>query len=216
MNSYTAIIFGISGVCFGIAIPAISDRIVIYKSQKREFETPARSQDQRVRIFLALLNGFLWTYMGYKLDDTFTAFMISMLFTAAILISVIDLRIRLIPNELVLLVICLGIFFQINYFGWMALLYASFCMVLVGFLFVFVGRIVGFEKVGAGDIKLIAAMGLVLGYPNIKTALIGMSLALLVFCIGGLALKKLTLYSTFPFAPFIMLGAAGALIHLIQ
>lgn len=210
-----AINFSISGIGLGIAIPAISNRIVFYKEQKRNLKTDVQNLDKKVYGFLAVLNGLLWIYAGMMLDNTFIAILTAMISTVAILIAAIDMRIRLIPNELVLLMLCLGMLFQIILFGWVALLYACFSMAAIGLVFVIVGRLLGFEQVGAGDVKLSAAIGLVLGYPHIKIALIGMSAALLVFCLGGLAVKKLNMQSTFPFAPFMMFGTVCALINII-
>ncbi|MHC1721564.1 MAG: prepilin peptidase [Aminipila sp.] len=214
VDIYIMIIFGILGIGTGVAIPAISNKIIILKNHKtmnlyRGFEI----NNSRL---IAVLNGILWMYAGIKLENAFIAFLVSLIFTVAILISVIDLQIRLIPNELIILITSLGITFQIIKFGWMSILYSFFCMVAVGFFFILAARIVGFEQVGAGDIKLIAAIGLLLGYPYIKIALIGMSIALLIFCLGGLTMKKLTVRSTFAFAPFIMFGTICTLIYIIN
>jgi leader peptidase (prepilin peptidase)/N-methyltransferase len=216
MNIYITIIFGILGIASGIAIPVISDRMVIYKSPKKDSGNIPRGLDIKTRGLVVILNGLLWIYAGIRLENMVTAFLVSLLFTVALLISVIDMQIRLIPNELVLLMICLGVPFQILYFGWTAFAYAFICMIAVGLVFTLVGKLVGFEQVGAGDIKLAAAIGLVLGYPLIKIALIGMSAALLVFCLGGLAVKRMTIHSAFPFAPFIMFGTICALTFIID
>lgn len=213
-NMAITITFGILGIGTGIAIPAISDRIIAYKNQKRNIEAVGLTLGVKSRGIVAVLNGLLWFYAGIGSENIITALLVSILFTAAILISVIDMQIRLIPNELILLLLCLGISFQIFYFGWSALLSALLCMTVIGLVFILVGRFVGFEQVGGGDVKLAAAIGLVLGYPQIKIALIGMSAALLFYCIGGLAVKKLTAHSAFPFAPFIMFGTICALLDM--
>ncbi|MEL7655737.1 MAG: A24 family peptidase [Bacillota bacterium] len=214
MDSYMTIIFGILGIVTGITIPVMSDRIIAYKNHKRNIETDRPVLGGKSRGFIAVLNGLLWAYAGFGSEDILTAILVSILFTAAILISVIDIQIRLIPNELVLLMLCLGVSFQIIYFGWSALLSALICMVAIGSVFTIAGRFLGFEQIGAGDVKLAAAIGMVLGYPLIKIALIGMSAALLLYCLGGIAIKKLTPYSTFPFAPFIMFGTICALVDI--
>lgn len=216
MNIYITIIFSILGIALGIAIPIICNKVIIYKKRKTNVETIARRFDIKVRVLVAILNGGLWMYAGIRLENTLLAILVSLLFTVTLLISAIDLQIRLIPNELVLLLLCLGIPFQLLYFGWLAVLTSFICMIAVGLMFTLAGKLVGFDQVGAGDVKLAAAMGLVVGYPTIKIALIGMSAALLVFCLGGLAMKKLTTHSTFPFAPFIVFGTICALIYTID
>lgn len=216
MDIYTAIIFGILGIGLGLIIPDIANQIIIHKSKKVSLEATTKSFHRNVWGFLVILNGLLWLYAGIRVENTFAAILVSLMFTTAILISVVDLQIRLIPNGLVLLMFGLSIPFQIFFFSWVELLCALLCMVAVGLMFSFVGRLVGFEQVGAGDVKLAAVMGLTLGYPNIMVALIGMSVALIIFCSIGLALKKMTLHSLFPFAPFILFGTAFALIYLIE
>lgn len=216
MNSYIAIILGIFGIGLGLLIPDINNQIIIFKNKKRTIATINGSFSTRFWGFTVILNGLLWTYTGIRFQTIFIAILVSAIFTVAILISVVDLQIRLIPNELVLLLFCLSIPFQVLFFGWIALFSAFICMVVVGLVFSFVGRVVGLEQVGAGDVKLAAVMGLVLGYPNITIGLIGMSAGLLIFCSIGLAVKRLKLHSLFPFAPFIMLGTTSALIYLIE
>jgi len=195
--------------------PIISDQIVVYKHQKRDIKTAAWGFNRKLCVIFFILNGLLWGFAGMEAGDTISALLVSLLFTVAILIAVVDLRIRLIPNELILIMLCLGVPFQIIFFGWSSLLPAFLCMIAIGLVFTLVGRLVGFEQVGAGDVKLVAVMGFVLGYPNIMIALTGLTVVLLIYCLGGLALKKLTRYSTFPFAPFLMFGTISALTNFI-
>ncbi|QHI71348.1 prepilin peptidase [Aminipila terrae] len=215
MNIYLTLIFGILGISFGMVIPHISNGFVTYKKLRNNSEIVVKNCDIRTVGLVVVLNGVLWSYAGSKTENIFITLLVSLLFTVAILISLIDLKIRLIPNELVLFILFLGAVFQILYFGWMALLYALICMVAVGFMFIMAGKLVGLEQVGAGDVKLAAAMGLILGYPDIKIGLIGMSGALIAFCLGGMTIKKLTMYSFFPLAPFIMFGTICSLIYII-
>ncbi|MEA4986882.1 MAG: A24 family peptidase [Anaerovorax sp.] len=216
MNILVAITFGVFGIGIGLILPDITNQIIRYKNKKRTIEIINRSFNKKFWAFIIVLNGLLWTYSGMRIENSYIAVLISFIFTVAILIAVIDMQIRLIPNELVLLLFCLSIPFQLLFFGWKALFYAFICMVLLGFAFVFIGRILGLEQVGAGDVKLAAVMGLLLGYPNITVALIGMSIGILFFCGIGLITKKLTLSSFFPFAPFLMFGTISTFIYLIE
>lgn len=215
MDLYITIILGILGIGAGIAIPVVSNQIILYKYKQTNLKGKFGRVTIEIWVLVAITNGLLWIYAGSRLENIFTALLVSLLFTVAILISIIDLQVRLIPNDLVLLMICLGGPFQILYFGWMAPLYAFICMITVGFVFALVGKLVGLHQVGAGDVKLAGTIGWVLGYPHIKIALIWMSAALLIFCLGGLTMKKVTMHSVFPFAPFIMFGTICALIDII-
>lgn len=216
MNLYFPTIMGILGFTVGMDIPGICDKIIAYKNRKRKSEGLKRHFNGNIISMLFVsVNGILWGFAGFGFDSTLIAILASLIFTVAILIFLIDLQIRLIPNELVMIMLGLGIAFQVTYFGLAALLPALICMLALGLLFFIVGNFVGLNQVGAGDIKLAAVMGLTLGYPNITIALIGMSLALLAFCLSGLLLKRLTIYSTFALAPFMMFGMISALLYLV-
>jgi leader peptidase (prepilin peptidase)/N-methyltransferase len=209
------VIFGILGFFFGIAIRPISKAMIRYKARQKICENLNCNINKKIQFFVVILNSFLWAYAGSRIENLFIAILVSMLFTVAIIISVIDIKIRLIPNELVLLILFLGVLFQVLCFGWQAQIHALLCMVAVGFVFIITAKFVGFEQVGAGDIKLAATIGLILGYPNIMIAVMGMCATLLVFCVGGLLIKKLVKNSTFPFAPFIMFGTIFTYVSII-
>lgn len=58
-------------------------------------------------------------------------------------------------------------------------------------------------------------MGLVFGFPNIITALVVMSAAILIYSSVGFITKILSLQSMVPFAPFMMFGTVFSLIRII-
>jgi prepilin signal peptidase PulO-like enzyme (type II secretory pathway) len=108
-----------------------------------------------------------------------------------------------------------GIAFQISHSGISALVPSFVCMAVMMVLFAVAAVIVGFDKVGAGDVKLAGVMGLALGYPGIVTALMYMSASLLIFSAFGLILRRITVKSMLPFAPFMMLGMSVSLAYIL-
>jgi leader peptidase (prepilin peptidase)/N-methyltransferase len=104
--------------------------------------------------------------------------------------------------------------FQLIYYGPKPLLFAVLSLIVLFLLFVLSAALFGFDKIGAGDVKLAGAMGLVLGFPFIVEALIIMGISVLAFCLIGITSRRLTRSSTFPFAPFMMLGMSVSLIHI--
>lgn len=65
---------------------------------------------------------------------------------------------------------------------------------------------------GAGDIKLMAIAGLLLGFwRNVNAFVIGVISAAL-FCIIGMAMKKMDRKSQIPFGPFLCLGIGFSLL----
>ena len=194
MDVFLIVLLGLAGAALGFGIPDISQSLSLYKCRKKNLTLSPESRftSAYVKLGLCLLNGAL-------------------LFSTAVLIAIIDIRIRIVPNELLLVMLILGIAFQATQFGLTAILVAALCMIGMMVFFTFVAGMVGFDKVGAGDVKLAGAMGLALGYPNIISALIIMCAGFLLFSVIGLLIRKLTLKSMLPFAPFMMTGMVVAL-----
>jgi leader peptidase (prepilin peptidase)/N-methyltransferase len=111
--------------------------------------------------------------------------------------------------------IIVGILFQAINFGLLALIGAVISMIVMMVVFTSVASFVGFGKVGAGDVKLAGAIGLGLGYPLIITAVGIMAVALLIFILAGMALKKIYLSTMLPFAPFMIIGYIAAFVSLL-
>ncbi|MDD4583788.1 MAG: prepilin peptidase [Eubacteriales bacterium] len=143
---------------------------------------------------------------GFVTEHYYISLILALLFSLALIISIIDLSIHIIPNELVLAMIALGVLFQLLYFDWKSMMIAMACLLVLMGIFAGLAAILGFSKVGAGDVKLAGAMGLVLGYPYILTAVFVMSAVMLLYCVIGIFIGKLTLVSMFPYAPFLMIG----------
>lgn len=141
-------------------------------------------------------------------------------FLALLLLSVIDFYQYLIPNELTLFLVFLGIgstlFEQGSFLGYLApLLEISanpWVSHLVGALLtlLFFGLIIAVTRgrgMGMGDLKLAGALGFLFGWPDIL--LVGMT----AFIVGSLASirlllnKKKTLHDAVPFGPFLALSA---------
>ena len=129
-----------------------------------------------------------------------------------VLIFVVDYKDSTIPNRLALTVFEIGIIFTII-FG-----YIDFNIVINNFIgFVVGGAIFGIitligklitnkEAMGFGDVKLMAALGLVMGFPKI------LMIAVTSFLIGAfisivlLIIKKKKAKDNIPFGPFIVIS----------
>ena len=213
MDVFLIVLLGLAGAALGFGIPDISQSLSLYKCRKKNLtlSPEPRFTSAYLKLGLCLLNGAAWGLSGLLTGHLTVAALISLLFSTAVLIAIIDIRIRIVPNELLLVMLILGIVFQATQFGLTAILVAALCMIGMMVFFTFVAGMVGFDKVGAGDVKLAGAMGLALGYPNIISALIIMCAGFLLFSVIGLLIRKLTLKSMLPFAPFMMTGMAVAL-----
>ncbi|MGE4486018.1 MAG: prepilin peptidase [Oscillospiraceae bacterium] len=217
MNMVASAIFGLAGAFSGFFIPDIAQKIAVYKCGKKNMALPADRRYTSVLLKMAfcVFNAAAWALSGLFMEKPAVSFFMSALITVAALVAVTDMRIRLVPNELVFVILTLGAVFQILHLGFGSLLNSAVCMIAMIVFFTAAAGFVGFGKVGAGDVKLAGAMGFVLGYPNIIIALAILCAVLFLYTLSGLILKKLTLKSMFPFAPFMMTGMVAALVFIV-
>jgi len=169
---------------------------------------------RHVKVAVCILSAAVWA-LSAGMQNLYAAVLISLLFGLSLLTVLVDLKINVIPNELILALAVSGVLFQITYYGFESLLTAIVCMLVIAGLFTLIAVALGFSKVGAGDVKLSGIMGLILGYPNIIAALTIMCVSLLIYTQIGLLTRKLTLRSMLPFAPFMMLGLITTLVCIV-
>ncbi len=214
INPYI-ILYGFAGLFLGYMVPPMCRKIIRYKCERRNMTVKeSRLDESWFQLIISIVNGILWTVTVLKLAPV-PSILCSVLFTLAIMFAVIDIRIHTIPNELLAVTMAVGVLFQLIQFGAKSLLTASICMIALMLLYLLIGFILGMDKIGAGDVKLAGVMGLALGYPSIITAILVMSISILLYCAIGIWIKKLTLLSMFPFAPFMMFGLLVALCRIL-
>lgn len=216
MNVLFVIVCGLIGIILGYKVIDISHKIIVFKKCEDKAAKSAGFLDSSMcRVLLCLICGTAWSICALRMDNFIVSIVIGILITVGIIIAYIDIKIRIIPNELVLIMIIVGIIFQILYYGPKALIGATISMVVMMAVFTSVAGFVGFGKVGAGDVKLAGAMGLALGYPLIMTAVLIMAIVLLIFILAGMALKKIYLSTMLPMAPFMLSGFIVGLMTLM-
>ena len=152
------------------------------------------------------------------------SFLVSFVFVAAlIVISFIDLDVRIVPDVISLPGIILGLGFSIiDYFFYSDRLdmipspVSSVVGIVAGGGFLLATawayeKFTGVEGMGGGDIKLLAMIGAFLGWPSIPVTLFIASLLGSIIGIGGMLLTGAGRRMALPFAPFL---CSGALIYL--
>jgi leader peptidase (prepilin peptidase)/N-methyltransferase len=212
MNTTAALIMAMMGLAAGWFVPITAEKLIAYKFLKKKKEVPDGKKYLSVisRLICMLISGILLAFTGLLTNSVFNAVLYSIVMINAVLISVIDIRVRMIPNETVFLLAAVGLVLLITAGDVMGIIQAVISVVVVMSVFIALGSALGLDSIGAGDVKLAGAMALVLGFPQIMYGLIGMS-GMLVIWIGiGLLLKKLTLKSPLAFGPFMMGGTVLA------
>ena len=156
-----------------------------------------------------LLNGmiYLWIYHLYGL--TFTTLLYSLCASALLVISVIDWFTFEIPPGLNLFIFILGLIHIFFDFGnWLHYLLG---LVTVSGLFLVLYLITKGRGIGGGDIKLMAAAGLLLGWQNIL-------LAMMIGAISGSVIHLLLMRlkgkdRVLAFGPYLSFGIFAAMLY---
>lgn len=129
--------------------------------------------------------------------------------------TLVDIRHRIIPNELVLVFLLLGLIYESSRNGIYGVLEGFSAMVFTGCLFALASRVCSLVcrqmGVGAGDLKLAAAAAFALGIGQMADFWMGMAAAVAVYCAGGIYLRKLGPGDSFPMCGQIMAGFLIAL-----
>lgn len=155
------------------------------------------------------LNALLWLFAAYMCRGDFLFGLISAVFSSVLLaIFFIDYKHYIIPDSTVIMIAAISIplFFMETNLLW----YHRIGGLLAGggilyLLAVFSEIVFKKEGMGGGDIKMVGACGLILGYKNILLSLFLSSvIALVLICIIS-AFKKKTM-DMIPFGPALALG----------
>lgn len=159
-----------------------------------------------VELTSAFLFYFLWTQYGWSWHWLFYTLFVSSL----LVITVIDLHHMIIPDEISLPGIIVGLlacFFTHDILWWESLLGAA----LGGGIFLSIAllyeKLAKQEGLGGGDIKLLAMIGAWLGYRSILAVVVISSAAGSVIGLLVMAVKKRNAKTAIPFGPFLALGA---------
>lgn len=207
------VIYALAGVVFGWFSLPLAERIIIYKLRKKSKEVPAyvwNAGEKRICILATVLLSVSAAYCFPAVQSIW----ICGFFFIVIIGTIVDYRIRIIPNELVLLVFLLGLFLNLTE-GGIGRLFSSVVSCLCTFaLFLLAARITYcFVKnmgVGAGDVKLASAAAFAVGASRLSWFYLGIAVSLMIYILAGIYLKRIKIGSTFPMGGQIMAGLVVA------
>ncbi len=167
-----------------------------------------------VELLTAALILFLYTQLGLSLKF----FVYAILFSGLIIASFIDLEHQIIPDEISLGAIVLGLLLNVIFPSLhdssdikQALIFSGLGILAGGGVLYVTGMIGDFmfkkESMGGGDIKLLAGIGAFLGW---KIAILVFFIAPLFGAVMGLIVKIKKKISIIPYGPFISLSTLVA------
>lgn len=173
-----------------------------------------------VEILSGLIFVFVPLITNYQLSITTIWILIFLLF---LLLSIIDFRQSIIPDQINLFLAVLGVILIIanrqlpiidrSFFGYYALLFDFNLSILINHLsaaviaMIFFGLIIFLSRgkaMGMGDFKLVGALGLIFGWPDILMILFLAFVIGAAFSIVLLIGKKKKIKETVPFGPFLV------------
>jgi len=159
------------------------------------------------------INAFAWILAGYIYEMSIKLVIIAFLITIATLISFTDLSVRKIPNIYVAVMGIIG--FAVMFTG---IFNISAGMHIAGFItgsLIFMVPYLLNQGVGAGDVKFLAAIGLILGFENMLLTVMIMGISIILFVLGMIIVKRdfrQTMKLHIPLGPFISIGFVASLL----
>lgn len=155
----------------------------------------------------ALLYGWIWWRFG---ADWRVAGPILIYSTIFLLVAVIDLETRLIPNILILPAIAIAL--AGSAIDPRLTMRSSLIGGVVGFLLFYLIALLARGGFGAGDVKLSAFIGAVAGFPSV---LVGLAAGIIVGGVAAVVLlvtRRATRQTYMPYGPFLCIGGWYAML----
>lgn len=157
---------------------------------------------------IELLNGAAYLGIYLYLGLSYWTAVACIMYSILMVIFIIDLRHMIIPNGLVLTVFVIGVFWTLydgDYFSHIIGFFAvSLILLLAG--------IISRGGMGMGDVKLMAAAGLLLGWQNIIAALMIGAIIGSVIGVSLQVFKVIEKKQPVPFGPFLAAGIMSAIL----
>ena len=216
MINIGVVVLAVSGFVIGWFIPNMYRGVIEYKCVQRSRDAPEFNSSVWHNVLFAIGNMAIYAFAMILTGDYVLAMSASVLISLAIIITAVDIKIRLIPNELVLILLLMGAVYRLNLAGLSGIIQSLAGALIMVLLFGLSGKLAGFNKVGAGDLKLAFAIGIVCASTNIGPALIVMAVTLAVVTVGGMLIGKLRRTDMIPFAGFMMAGMTAGIINSLN
>lgn len=160
------------------------------------------------------LTGALIGVVAYKFGYTYSALFAFIYVFALITLTFIDFDTQLLPDDITLPLLWLGLIFNLNH-GFVdlksAVLGAIFGYLILWSVYWLFKIVTGKEGMGYGDFKLLGAIGAWFGWQLLPAVILLSSLLGAVIGIGLILFKGKGRSTAIPFGPFLALGGIAAL-----
>ena len=164
--------------------------------------------------FVEALTGALIGLVAYKYGYTYTTLFAWIFVLALIAMTFIDFDTQLLPDDITLPLLWLGLLFNLN--GGFTDLRSAVIGAMAGYLILWsvywlFKLVTGKEGMGYGDFKLLGAIGAWFGWQLLPAVILLSSVVGAVIGIGMILFRGKTGGTAIPFGPFLALGGIAAL-----
>jgi leader peptidase (prepilin peptidase)/N-methyltransferase len=189
-------------------IPIIS--YLLLKGKCRACKSPISARYPLIEAFTGILFGLIGWKFGYSSSALFASIFIS----ALIVLTFIDFDTQLLPDDITLPLLWLGLVFNLN--TGFTDIKSAIVGAVVGYLALWCiywlfKLVTGKEGMGYGDFKLLAAIGAWFGWQLLPAVILLSSLLGAAVGVGLIVLKKRGREIPIPFGPFLAVGGIAAL-----
>lgn len=216
MMDYETVLFAIAGFLIGWFVPLMYRKIIDFKCAQKSRKVPKFHKGMIYKVIFGMLNMIFYMIANILTGNIVLAASASIIITIAIIITVVDIKIRLIPNELILILLGLGIIYRLILAGISGIGPSFFGALIMLGLFGISGKMAGFNKVGAGDIKLAFLIGIICSSTNLMPALAVMAMTMAFVSLGGMIVGSLKRTDMIPFAGFMMSGMIAGILNSLN
>lgn len=206
------------GFIFVYLVPICTDKLIEYKENKNGKPYSHMHSSKIFGYFLSFTVGVLVSYLGLIYFPLWKFIFLLIFSFIACVGTLVDNKVRIIANEMIILMLVISIPFRLIDGGIIYLLNSiassiGTFILLVGSFLIF-GKFL-FKTVpgGAGDLKLMMVMSFLLGYPDLIFGIFITMSVMLAYIVYGLMTHYLTMKSYIPLAGFIMIGIVTGLIN---
>ncbi len=174
-----------------------------------------RNCKQKIAIqypLIELLTGLLMFALFFVFGATVELFFMSIILIILIAIAAIDYKTMIIPNGLVIALLITGVLYTVTRLIWPDMFITTMTIwePIIGFFAasvpLYLIAVITKGGMGGGDIKLMAAAGIFLGWKGILLAMLTGSIIGAIVSLALMALKIKKRKDMIPFGPFLCLG----------
>ena len=208
---------GFLGLILGLNLFKLSEKIINYKCNQLNKELPSEDiVSKKMKNIFIIIHTLLYI-LGFYFIPIPQSIFVAIFITLALVITLVDISIRIIPNESVLFLLTIGVIYRIVDGGIASLKGSLLGLLLITGLFLGCGLIVYFMRgtigVGAGDLKLAMVIAITIGYPGVIYFLFGLAIALLGYLGIKIVSRTFIIGTSFAMGGQILVGFILALFY---